>query len=99
MQPGLIDEEAFPGPEVQTDEQILEVMQRANSTLYHAAATCVMGRTNDTNAVVDSKARVIGVNKPRMVDASVFPFLPPGHPMATVCKLMHFFLFEVSFFQ
>ena len=29
-------------------------------------------------------ARVIGVNGLRVVDASMFPLLPPGHPQATV---------------
>ncbi|KAF2621489.1 GMC oxidoreductase [Macroventuria anomochaeta] len=38
-------------------------------------------------AVVDYKARVIGVNSLRVVDASAFPFLPPGHPQATVFAL------------
>lgn len=47
-----------------------------------------MVKPNDINAVVDSKARVIGVLKLRVVHASAFPFLPPGHPMATVCKLL-----------
>ena len=32
-------------------------------------------------------ARVIGVHGVRVVDASAFPLLPPGHPQASVCKL------------
>ena len=54
---------------------------------WHAAATCKMGRTNDTMAVVDSKARVIGVQNLRVVDASAFALLPPGHPISTVYGL------------
>ena len=42
---------------------------------------------NDTNAVIDSKARVIGTENLRVVDASSFPLLPPGHPMSTVYAL------------
>lgn len=38
-------------------------------------------------AVVDSKARVIGVTGLRVVDASVFPFLVLGQPQATVDML------------
>jgi len=38
-------------------------------------------------AVVDSKARVIGVKALRVVDASAFPLLPPGLPQATVYAL------------
>ena len=37
-------------------------------------------------AVVDSRARVFGVKGVRVVDASAFPFLPPGHPQSTVCE-------------
>lgn len=46
-----------------------------------------MGRRNDSMAVVDSKARVIGVTGLRVVDASVFPFLVLGQPQATVDML------------
>ena len=45
-----------------------------------------MGLSSDPRAVVDSKAKVIGVNSLRVVDASAFPLLPPGHLMATVCE-------------
>ena len=45
-----------------------------------------MGRSDEPMAVVDSQARVIGVNDLRVVDASSFALLPPGHPQSTVCK-------------
>ena len=62
-------------------------MRESAFTLYHASATCKMGRSGDAMAVVDSKARVFGVEGLRVVDASAFPFLPPGHPQATVYML------------
>ena len=46
-----------------------------------------MGMENETMAVIDAKARVIGVEGLRVVDASSFPVLPPGHPQATVYAL------------
>jgi len=49
-----------------------------------------MGRKGDSQAVVDTKGRVFGVNKLRVVDASIFPFLPPGHPQATIVRLEHY---------
>lgn len=49
-----------------------------------------MGASNDTTAVVDSRARVRGVTGLRVVDASAFPFVPPGFPMATVCMYFRF---------
>ncbi|KAG9244532.1 hypothetical protein BJ878DRAFT_480070 [Calycina marina] len=38
-------------------------------------------------AVIDSKAKVIGVNHLRAVDASTFPLLPPGHPQSAICSV------------
>jgi hypothetical protein len=55
-----------------------------------------MGKPDDPMAVVDTQGRVYGVRGLRVVDASIFPSLPPGHPMATVCKLFLFFLWDVS---
>lgn len=46
-----------------------------------------MGRPDDDMAVVDTHARVYGTQGLRVVDASAFPFLPPGHPQATICEL------------
>ena len=87
MKPILIGPEFFPGTDaVHTDAQILDIIRRSFGTVFHASATCSMGRTNDSRAVVDTKAQVIGVSGLRVVDAAAFPLLPPGHPMATVCK-------------
>lgn len=82
-----IGEEYLPGPNVTTDVQIIDYMRQAAFTLYHAAATCKMGAQDDPMAVVDTQARVYGVHGLRVVDASAFPFLPPGHPQATVYML------------
>ena len=46
-----------------------------------------MGKASDPDAVIDSRARVYGVKGLRVVDASAFAILPPGHPMSTICKL------------
>ena len=43
-----------------------------------------MGRLDDPEAVVDANATVMGVTRLRVVDASAFPLLPPGHLTATV---------------
>jgi choline dehydrogenase-like flavoprotein len=47
-----------------------------------------MGVETDSMAVVDSHARVYGVQGVRVVDASAFPLLPPGHPQSTICKFI-----------
>ena len=86
MQHFVIGDEFYPGKQVATDRQIEDHIRRNFNTIWHASSTCAMGRANDTKAVVDSRARVIGVKDLRVVDASAFPLLPPGHPMSTVCE-------------
>ena len=53
-------------------------------TIYHAAGMCKIGNSRDGMAVTDSRAIVYGRQNLRVVDASAFPFLPPGHPQSTV---------------
>ncbi len=45
-----------------------------------------MGKIGEPDTVLDSKARVVGVEGLRVVDASAFPILPPGHPSAAICE-------------
>ena len=45
-----------------------------------------MGKKGDPNAVIDAGGKVFGVTGLRVVDASAFPFVPPGHIQATVCE-------------
>jgi choline dehydrogenase-like flavoprotein len=80
--------EVFPDADVvQTDEDILNFAGGNIVTIWHAAGTCKTGSDDDEFAVLDSKARVRGVNGLRVVDASAFPILPPGHPQATIYAL------------
>jgi choline dehydrogenase len=97
MQSFVVDGEAYPGSNVTTDAQIKDVFRRSFNTVYHAACACSMGREGDPNAVVDTRGRVIGVSGLRVVDASAFPVLPPGHPQATVCKFQRFVCLCLSF--
>lgn len=66
--------------------RIKKVIKGSLQTVWHASSTCKMGPSTDSMAVVDSHARVYGVKGLRVVDASAFPFLPPGHPQSTVCR-------------
>ncbi|KAF2659431.1 GMC oxidoreductase [Lophiostoma macrostomum CBS 122681] len=78
---------AVPGNGTITDTQILEYIQQSARTISHVSCTCKMGKAEDGTAVVDSTGRVFGVERLRVVDASAMPFLPPGHPSATVYAL------------
>lgn len=91
-----VGNEAYPGLEKDSDEQILAVIQDSAITVWHASSTCRMGKSALKNGirerldemdVVDSNARVFGVDGLRVVDASIFPFLPPGHLQSTIYAL------------
>ncbi|KNG88319.1 versicolorin B synthase [Aspergillus nomiae NRRL 13137] len=87
MAPVVVGEEYFPGKEYQSDREILEVIRDTVMAPWHASCTCKMGTRSDRMAVLDSRARVFGVERLRVVDASAFPFLPPGHPQSVVYML------------
>ncbi|GME62638.1 Glucose-methanol-choline oxidoreductase [Neofusicoccum parvum] len=88
MKDVVVGGEAYPGlDKVQSDEEIHEQVKKSLTTVWHAACTCKMGKQGDEGAVLDGKARVYGVKGLRVVDASSFPTLPPGHPQSTVYML------------
>jgi len=75
--------ELSPGPAVQTDEEILDWVGRDAETALHPSCTCRMG--TDELAVVDPLTmKVWGLEGLRVVDASVFPFVPNGNIYAPV---------------
>ena len=75
--------ELSPGPEVETDEQILDWVAKDAETALHPSCTARMG--TDDLAVVDPKTmRVHGVDGLRVVDASVFPYVTNGNIYAPV---------------
>ncbi|KAI0000256.1 GMC oxidoreductase [Xylariaceae sp. FL0662B] len=59
-----------------TDEEIKEFL-KLQAYSHHASGTCAIGDVADPMSVLDSRFRVKGVNRLRVVDASVFP-RPPG---------------------
>lgn len=68
---GLRVLEIAPGPEVQSDGEILAWLAAAGSTEYHPTSTCRMGRGEDS--VVDATGRVHETEALRVVDASIMP--------------------------
>jgi choline dehydrogenase len=75
--------ELSPGSAVETDEEILDWVRRDAETALHPSCTAKMGV--DELAVVDpSTMRVHGLDGLRVVDASVFPYVPNGNIYAPV---------------
>jgi len=77
----LIKEELRPGPEVQTDEALIDDFRRRSGTVYHPSCTCRMGKDPATS-VLDNRLRVRGVDALRVIDASSFPNLIAGNTNA-----------------
>jgi choline dehydrogenase-like flavoprotein len=67
---------------VSTDAEIAELMRNRADTIYHPVGTCKMGPDNDSLAVVDSQLRVRGIDRLRVVDASIMPTLIGGNTNA-----------------
>jgi choline dehydrogenase-like flavoprotein len=76
----VIGRELFPGGEVDTDEAIAADVRRRTELLYHPVGTCRMG--TDSDAVVSPELRVHGLERLRVVDASVMPTITSGNTNA-----------------
>ena len=77
----LMAEELRPGPEINTDEAMINDFRQRSGTVYHHSCTCRMG-PEEATSVVDSRLRVHGVEGLRVCDASVFPNLIAGNTNA-----------------
>jgi choline dehydrogenase-like flavoprotein len=71
----LLSGEKDPGARVRSDDEIDAYIRATGTTIFHPVATCRMGPgdTPDRTAVVDARLRVKGVERVRVVDASVMP--------------------------
>ncbi|WP_018390847.1 GMC family oxidoreductase [Ancylobacter sp. FA202] len=70
--------------EMMGDREALRAWIRDNACgSWHASGTCRIGRPDDPRAVVDSAARVIGVEGLRVVDASIMPAVISANTMLT----------------
>lgn len=79
--------EIQPGESVIEDEHIDAFVRQAVESAYHPCGTCKMGARSDSMAVVDSDARVIGIDGLRVVDSSIFPTIPNGNLNAPTIML------------
>ena len=78
--------EISPGPQVQTDEEILEWVAKDGETALHPSCTCKMG-TDEMSVVDPDTMRVHGLDGLRVVDASAMPYVTNGNIYAPVMML------------
>ena len=72
-------EEFTPGPAFQTEEELVRAAGNIGTTIFHPIGTCRMGRENDPSAVVDPRLRVRGIERLRVIDASIMPTITSGN--------------------
>jgi choline dehydrogenase len=73
-------EEYRPGSAVQETLALEKAAGELGTTIFHPVGTCKMG--NDPLAVVDDELRVHGVERLRVIDASIFPRITSGNTNA-----------------
>jgi choline dehydrogenase-like flavoprotein len=73
--------EYLPGPQLRDDDEA--ALEKAagdiGTTIFHPVGTARMGRDDDARAVVDARLRVIGIDRLRVIDASVMPSITSGN--------------------
>jgi choline dehydrogenase len=76
----LQPEEYLPGPSVgDEDEALAKAAGDIGTTIFHPVGTARMGQHSDEYAVVDSRLRLHGIERLRIVDASVMPLIVSGN--------------------
>jgi len=68
-----------PGVAFQSDDELGQAAGDVGTTIFHPVGTCKMGVASDLAAVVDSRLRVIGMERLRVVDASIMPTITSGN--------------------
>jgi choline dehydrogenase len=76
-------DEYLPGSSVGNDDAaLIKAAGNVGTTIFHPVGTAKMGRATDPMAVVDERLRVIGLERLRVVDASIMPTITSGNTNA-----------------
>jgi choline dehydrogenase len=76
--------EYLPGPQVRDDDEraLIKAAGDVGTTIFHPIGTAKMGLPSDPMMVVDHRLRVAGIERLRVVDASVMPAITSGNTNA-----------------
>jgi choline dehydrogenase len=83
----FLEKETLPGPQAQTDDELLDFSKRNGSTTYHLIGTARMGPESDPTSVVSDRLLVHGMQGLRVVDASIMPSMPSANTYATTLMI------------
>ena len=75
-----VEYELSPGPDVQSDDELIQYCRSAGLSLLHPVGSCKMGV--DDMAVVDPRLKIRGVEGLRVADASIMPRIVTGNTNA-----------------
>jgi choline dehydrogenase len=81
----LWEAEVLPGPEGRSDADLYEFARAKGGTVFHPVGTCRMG--SDVDAVVDAQLRVQGVERLRVIDASIMPTMVSANTNAAAIMI------------
>ena len=79
--------ESLPGPQAQTDDELLDFARRFGVSAYHLNGTARMGPASDQGAVVDAQLRVHGLDGLRVADASIMPSITSANTSAATMMI------------
>ena len=77
----LWDVEMVPGAASASDHDLWDFARDTGGTVFHCVGTCRMG--SDVQSVLDPQLRVRGVDRLRVIDASVMPRITSANTNAT----------------
>jgi 4-pyridoxate dehydrogenase len=83
----FVERETLPGADIASDDALDAFIRKTAITVHHPAGTCRMGPASDPMAVADDQGRVFGVQRLRVVDASLMPDLTSGNINAPVIMI------------
>jgi len=78
-------QEVLPGQDLVSDDDLLREAGNIATTIFHPVGTCKMG--DDETAVVDARLKVHGIERLRVVDASIMPKIVSGNTASPVVMI------------
>ncbi|MFZ0848949.1 MAG: GMC oxidoreductase, partial [Hyphomicrobiaceae bacterium] len=81
----LWDEEVLPGPRATGDDDLLRFVREKGGTVFHPVGTCRIG--TDRMAVVDPQLQLHGIERLRVIDASVMPTITSANTNAAALMI------------
>ena len=72
-------EEFLPGAHHISDEALIQAAGDVGTTIFHPVGSCKMGPDSDAQSVVTPQLQVRGIERLRVIDASVMPTITSGN--------------------